>query len=223
MIYRIMIAEDDSAINDAMSKHIEAWGFDVHTVTDFLRVREEFEDFRPHLLLLDIMLPFYNGYHWCKVIREISSVPIMFISSASDNMNIIIAMDMGADDFIAKPFDLNVLNAKISAILRRCYNYSAVKPKLVHRGAELDSDHAMLIYNNEKIDLTKNELRILHTLMSAEGIVSRDTLMEKLWETDSFIDENTLSVNIARLRKKLDAAGLEGFISTKKGLGYELV
>lgn len=222
MIYRVMIAEDDSVISSSVAKHIEKWGFDVHIAGDFLNIKGELEEFSPHLLLLDIMLPFYNGYHWCQEIRKISNVPIIFISSASDNMNIILAMNMGADDFIAKPFDLDVLNAKVQALLRRSYNYTAQKPKLSHRGAELDTDGACLVYDGCKIELTKNELRILQTLMQAEGIVSRDTLMEKLWETDSFIDENTLSVNVARLRKKLDSAGLCGFIATKKGLGYEL-
>lgn len=217
-----MIAEDDSVISEAMSKHIESWGFDVHAVSDFYNIIEEFNEFNPHLVLLDIMLPFYNGYHWCQEIRKISDVPIMIISSASDNMNIVMAMNMGADDFVAKPFDLNVLSAKINAVLRRAYNFSAPKPKLTHRGAELDNDSACLIFEGNKIELTKNEFRILQTLMQSGGIVSRDTLMEKLWETESFIDENTLSVNVARLRKKLDAAGLPGFIVTKKGLGYEL-
>lgn len=222
MIYRIMIAEDDSVISSSVAKHIEKWGFDVHISEDFLNIKGEFEEFSPHLLLLDIMLPFYNGYHWCQEIRKISNVPIIFISSASDNMNIILAMNMGADDFIAKPFDLGVLNAKIQALLRRSYNYNVQTPKLSHRGVELDLEEACLVYNEQKIELTKNELRILQTLMQAEGIVSRDTLMERLWETDSFIDENTLSVNVARLRKKLDSVGLQGFIVTKKGLGYEL-
>ncbi|MGN1410005.1 MAG: response regulator [Eubacteriales bacterium] len=221
-MYRVMIAEDDSVISSSVARHIEKWGFDVHIAEDFLNIKGEFEEFSPHILLLDIMLPFYNGYHWCQEIRRISNVPIVFISSASDNMNIILAMNMGADDFIAKPFDLGVLNAKIQALLRRSYNYNVQTPKLSHRGAELDTEEACLVYGELKIELTKNELRILQTLMQAEGIVSRDTLMEKLWETDSFIDENTLSVNVARLRKKLDSAGLCGFIATKKGLGYEL-
>lgn len=217
-----MIAEDDSVISSSVARHIEKWGFDVHIAEDFLNIKGEFEEFSPHILLLDIMLPFYNGYHWCQEIRRISNVPIIFISSASDNMNIILAMNMGADDFIAKPFDLGVLNAKIQALLRRSYNYNVQTPKLSHRGAVLDTEEACLSYGKHKIELTKNELRILQTLMQAEGIVSRDTLMEKLWETDSFIDENTLSVNVARLRKKLDSVGLCGFIATKKGLGYEL-
>ena len=222
MIYRIMIVEDDEVISGATAKHIEKWGFDVHTVEDFFNVKKEFDEFSPHLVLIDLMLPFYNGYHWCQEIRKTSNVPIIVISSASDSMNMVLAMNMGADDFIAKPFNLEVLCAKIQAVLRRTYNYTVANVKLTHGGAELDTESAALLYNDERIELTKNELRILQTLMQADGIVSRDTLMEKLWETDSFIDENTLSVNVARLRKKLDSAGLVGFIVTKKGLGYEL-
>ena len=222
MIYRIMIVEDDEVISGATAKHIEKWGFDIHTVEDFFNVKKEFDEFSPHLVLIDLMLPFYNGYHWCQEIRKTSNVPIIVISSASDSMNMVLAMNMGADDFIAKPFNLEVLCAKVQAVLRRAYNYTAANVKLTHGGAELDTESAALLYNGERIDLTKNELRILQTLMQADGIVSRDTLMEKLWETDSFIDENTLSVNVARLRKKLDSAGLVGFIVTKKGLGYEL-
>lgn len=222
MIYRIMIVEDDEVISGATAKHIEKWGFDIHTVEDFFNVKKEFDEFSPHLVLIDLMLPFYNGYHWCQEIRKTSNVPIIVISSASDSMNMVLAMNMGADDFIAKPFNLEVLCAKVQAVLRRAYNYTAANVKLTHGGAELDTESAALLYNGERIELTKNELRILQTLMQADGIVSRDTLMEKLWETDSFIDENTLSVNVARLRKKLDSAGLVGFIVTKKGLGYEL-
>ena len=222
MIYRIMIVEDDEVISGATAKHIEKWGFDVHTVEDFFNVKKEFDEFSPHLVLIDLMLPFYNGYHWCQEIRKNSNVPIIVISSASDSMNMVLAMNMGADDFIAKPFNLEVLCAKVQAVLRRTYNYAAANVKLTHGGAELDTESAALLYGGERIELTKNELRILQTLMQADGIVSRDTLMEKLWETDSFIDENTLSVNVARLRKKLDSAGLVGFIVTKKGLGYEL-
>lgn len=217
-----MIVEDDEVISSATAKHIEKWGFDVHTVEDFFNVKKEFDEFSPHLVLIDLMLPFYNGYHWCQEIRKTSNVPIIVISSASDSMNMVLAMNMGADDFIAKPFNLEVLCAKIQAVLRRTYNYTVANVKLTHGGAELDTESAALLYNDERIELTKNELRILQTLMQADGIVSRDTLMEKLWETDSFIDENTLSVNVARLRKKLDSAGLVGFIVTKKGLGYEL-
>ena len=188
---------------------------------NFRNVLEEFSEFDPQLVLLDISLPFYNGYYWCTEIRKFSKIPIIFISSASDNMNIVMAMNMGGDDFIAKPFDLNVLTAKIQAILRRTYDFGGQMTILQHRGAMLNTSDASLTYNGDRIELTKNDYRILRTLMENKGkVVSRDTLMERLWETDSFVDENALTVNIARLRKKLEQVGLSDFILTKKGMGY---
>lgn len=205
----------------AMKNQLESWGNQVKIVEDFQNIIQEFAEYDPHLVLLDIMLPFYNGYHWCSEIRKISSVPVVFVSSAADNMNMVMAMNMGADDFIAKPFDMNVLMAKIQAILRRCYDYVAPSPSYEHRGAVFHPEEASMIYQGEKIPLTKNDCRILQTLLEHRGtVVGRDTLMMRLWETDSFIDENTLTVNIARLRRKLDAAGLTDFITTKKGMGY---
>ena len=219
--YRIFVVEDDAVIAGQIAKHLRLWALDVCCCRDFSRVMEEFTAFDPHLVLLDISLPFYNGYHWCTQIRSRSQVPVMFLSSASDNMSIVMAMNMGADDFIAKPFDLSVLQAKVQAMLRRSYNYAPAPPALEHRGAVLSTQDATLHYNGQTIALTKNDYRILQTLLERKGqIVSRDTLMERLWQTDSFVDENTLTVNVARLRKKLDAAGLEDFIVTKKGLGY---
>ena len=170
---------------------------------------------------MDITLPFFNGYYWCSQIRLHSSVPIIFISSASDNMNIVMAMNMGADDFIAKPFDGSVLMAKVQALLRRTYDYAASVHVLEHRGAILNTGDNTLTFENQKISLTKNEYRILLALMESKcQVVSREKLMERLWETDSFVDENTLTVNINRLRKKLETAGLCGFITTKFGVGY---
>ena len=173
------------------------------------------------MILMDISLPFFNGYHWCSEIRKISKVPIIFISSASDNMNIVMAMNMGGDDFIVKPFDLNVLTAKVQAMLRRTYDFAASTTLIEHMRAILNINDNSLTYDGEKIELTKNEFKILNILMENKGkIVRRDVLMNRLWETDSYVDENTLTVNITRLRKKLEAAGLENFISTKKGMGY---
>lgn len=204
-----------------MQKQIEMWDLEVRCVENFRNVLEEFSEFDPQLVLLDISLPFYNGYYWCTEIRKFSKVPIIFISSASDNMNIVMAMNMGGDDFIAKPFDLNVLTAKIQAILRRTYDFGGQMTILQHRGAMLNTSDASLTYNGDRIELTKNDYRILRTLMENKGkVVSRDTLMERLWETDSFVDENALTVNIARLRKKLEQVGLSDFILTKKGMGY---
>jgi DNA-binding response OmpR family regulator len=173
------------------------------------------------MVLVDIMLPFFNGYHWCSEIRKISSVPVVFISSASDNMNIVMAMNMGGDDFIAKPVDLNVMMAKIQAVLRRAYDMPGITPTLEHGGAVLDLNDASLTFNGERVELTKNEFRILQTLMENKGkIVSRDTLMTRLWQADCYVEENTLTVNVTRLRRKLENIGLTDFITTKIGSGY---
>lgn len=220
-MYRIYIVEDDESISASIKNHIEKWGITAKCTENFRLIIKEFLEFEPHLVLLDISLPFYNGFYWCEEIRKLSTVPVVFISSASDNMNIIMAMNMGGDDFISKPFDFSVLTAKLQAILRRTYDFTIQLPELSHRNAVLNVSDASLTFNGQKIDLTKNDYRILQTLMEKKGsLVSRETLMQKLWETDCFIDDNTLTVNIARLRKKLDSAGLSNFITTKKGLGY---
>lgn len=220
-MYKLLIVEDDRGIAEAIKTQAKMWELEVCIVDNFRCVLQEFVQFQPHIVLLDIGLPFFDGYHWCGEIRKISNVPIIFISSASDNMNIVMAVNMGADDFIAKPFDQSVLMAKVQAILRRTYDFSSSLPVLEHRGAFLNTGDNTLTYNGEKIELTKNEYRILLCLMESKGkVVSRERFMEKLWETDSFVDENTLTVNINRLRKKLDAVGLENFIKTKFGVGY---
>ena len=220
-MYRIFVVEDDTVIASAVQRHLESWGYQVACAERFDDVRSEFAAFDPQLVLLDISLPFFNGYHWCSEIRKISKVPIIFISSASDNMNIVMAMNMGADDFIAKPFDENVLTAKIQALLRRTYGFSSSVAVIEHRNAILNTDDGTLTYGSNNISLSKNEFKILQCLMQNKGkIVSREKLMEKLWKTDVFVDENTLTVNINRLRKKLEAAGLEDFITTKFGMGY---
>lgn len=220
-VYRVLIVEDDRVIAKSVRQHMEAWSFSARTVRDFSDVMREFAEFDPHLVLMDIGLPFYDGYHWCSEIRRVSRVPVIFISSASDNMNIVMAMSMGGDDFIVKPFDLSVLMAKVQAMLRRTYDFSGPSRLIEHRGAILNVSDATLVYEGEVIDLTKNEYRILQTLMENRGKpVSRETLMKRLWETDSFVDENTLTVNVARLRKKLENYGMKDFIRTKKGIGY---
>ena len=220
-MYKILIAEDDRALAEMLKKSVAAWNYDVRCVKNFQAVVEEFTDFQPHLVLLDIMLPFYNGYHWCSELRKISKVPIVFLSSASDNMNIVMAMQMGGDDFIAKPVDATVLIAKIQAILRRTYDMTDDSPTLAHNGAVLDLNGNTLEYGGKSIELTKNEYRILLTLMEHKGkIVSRDTLMTKLWQMDCYVEENTLTVNVTRLRKKLSEIGLTDFIKTKVGSGY---
>ena len=222
-MYKILIVEDDPGIARAVAASAEKWGLSARCVENFRNVLEEFAAYGPHLVLLDISLPAYNGYYWCSEIRKVSKVPIIFISSASDNMNIVMAMNMGADDFIAKPFDKNVLMAKIQAVLRRTYDFALIPPALEHRGAVLNTGDNTLVYDKQVIDLTKNEYRILFALMESKGkIVSREKLMERLWETDNFVDDNTLTVNVNRLRKKLDSAGLDHFITTKFGVGYIL-
>ena len=220
-MYKIFVIEDDAVIARAVVEYIASWGWEARKAKDLTRVMEEFTAFAPHLVLLDIGLPFRNGYHWCAEIRKLSQVPIVFLSSASDNMNVVMAMNMGGDDFIAKPFDLEVLAAKVQALLRRTYDFGGAAAVLECRGAVLDTGDNSLTYQGKKLELTRNEYRILQVLLEQKGkTVSRDTLMRKLWETDSFVDENTLTVNMARLRRKLEGIGLTDFIRTKKGLGY---
>ncbi len=220
-MYRIYIVEDEEAIASAVKNSLEKWGFEVKCAEEFRDITEEFTAFSPQLVLMDIGLPFFNGFYWCGEIRRISKVPVVFLSSASDNMNIVMAMNMGGDDFIAKPFDMSVLMAKIQAVLRRSYDFAGTAGIIQHKGAILNISDASLTYKGGKIALTKNEYRIMLTLLENKGsVVSRELLMDRLWETDSFVDENTLSVNVSRLRRKLESAGLEGFIRTRAGLGY---
>lgn len=220
-MYKLLIVEDEWGISEEIKRQAENWGLEVRCAADFRNIMAEFAEFDPQLVLMDIALPFFDGYHWCSEIRKVSKVPIIFISSASDNMNIVMAMNMGADDFIAKPFDGSVLIAKVQAMLRRTYDFGGAMPVLEHKGALLNTGDGCLTYGEEKLELTKNEYRILLCLMENKGtIVSREKLMEALWATDSFVDENTLSVNVGRLRKKLEAAGLKDFIATKFGAGY---
>lgn len=223
MMYRIFIVEDDEVIARTVKNHLEKWNYTAHCVENFDEVMEEFAAFDPQLVLMDIHLPFYNGYHWCTQIRQISQLPIIFLSSMSDDMNIVMAVSMGGDDFVAKPFTLEVLTAKIQALLRRSYDFAGSASLSEHNGAILNLADATLSYQDQKMELTKNELRILQTLFeNKEKIVSRDALMTKLWENDAYVDENTLSVNVNRLRKKLATIGLEDFIITKKGIGYRI-
>ena len=218
---RIQIIEDDFDIAEGIKYHLEKWGFEVFITEDLNNIIGEFEKVNPQLILLDILLPFYDGFYWCNKIREISSVPIIFISSITDNMNIVMAMNMGGDDFIVKPFDLNVLTAKINAIFRRMNLNNVVQSELKHNGVILNLENQNLYFNNRKLELSKNEFKILYILLSNIGkVVSREMLMEKLWNSDSFIDENTLTVNVNRLRRKLNTINLDSFIKTKFGVGY---
>ena len=220
-MYRIFIVEDDGIIASSVQRYLEGWGYQVACAQRFDAVLAEFTAFDPQLVLLDISLPFYNGYHWCQEIRKLSQVPILFLTSASDNVNVVMAMQMGGDDLLAKPFDLQVLSAKIQAMLRRAYAFGAAPALLSCGGAVLNLSSGALQVHGRRVELTKNETRLLQLLLEKKGqIVSRDAMMTALWESDSFVDENTLSVNVNRLRRKLESAGLPDFIRTRKGAGY---
>lgn len=220
-MYRILIVEDDKVIADTVKEQLIKWGYEAFVVTDFSDVLKTFVEVEPHLVLMDIGLPFFNGYHWCTQIRTVSKVPIIFMSSMSDNMNIVMAINMGGDDFIVKPFDINVLIAKVQAMLRRTYSFVESTNIIEHNGCILNMNDQSFTYNNNKVELTKNEYKILQYLLENVGkVVTRDSIMMKLWESDDFIDYNTLTVNVTRLRKKLELAGLSDYIKTKKGVGY---
>lgn len=222
-MYRILIVEDDLTIAKSIAKHLSTWNYDVTYVQDFQKVMKYFEEFAPELVLMDVNLPFYNGFHWCSEIRRNSNVPIIFLSSVSDNMNIVMAMNMGGDEYIEKPFDIHVLTAKIQALLRRTYTLNEQKKFLTHRELSLNLNDSTVTCKEEKLALSRNEYLILQLLLENCGkIVSRDELMTCLWGNDEFIDDNTLTVNVTRVRKKLEQAGCTDYIKTKKGLGYIL-
>lgn len=221
MNHRIFIVEDDRVIAAAVKRHIESWGCEARVVQDFRNVVKEFVAFDPHLVLMDISLPFFNGYHWCREIRRVSKVPILFLTSAGDSVNTVMAMQLGGDDLLAKPFDLQVLSAKVQAMLRRAYDFGPSAQLLSCGGAVLNVSDGTLDAAGQRVELTRNELRILQMLLEHKGqTVSREALMTRLWKSDSFVDENTLTVNVARLRRKLEAAGLPNLIRTRKGEGY---
>ena len=220
---KVFIVEDDAVIAKTVAAHLTTWQMQVQCAGNFEKITEEVEDFQPDIIIMDIKLPYYNGFYWCQEIRKISSVPILFLSSMNDNMNIVMAMNMGGDEFIEKPFALNVLTAKVQALLRRAYSFQGNVNVLEHEGMLLNLNDASLSYKGEKMSLTKNEFRILQMLMENSGkIIARDDIIARLWESDAFIDDNTLTVNVARLRKKLENVGMEGRIKTKKGIGYYL-
>ena len=223
-MYKILIVDDDRVIADTVKEQLVKWGYEARIADDFNNVLKIFAEYGPHLVLMDIGLPFFNGYHWCAQIRNISKVPVIFMSSMSDNMNIVMAINMGGDDFVIKPFDMNVLIAKVQAMLRRTYSFAESTNIIEHNGCILNMNDQTFIYNEEMVELTKNEYRILQCLLENIGkVVARDTIMMKLWESDDFINDNTLTVNVARLRKKLENAGLKDYIKTKKGSGYIII
>ncbi|WP_211836816.1 response regulator transcription factor [Streptococcus thermophilus] len=222
-MHKILLVEDDEVIRQQVKKMLEQWDYEVVLVEDFMEVLSIFVKVEPHLVLMDIGLPLFNGYHWCQEIRKVSKVPIMFLSSRDQAMDIVMAINMGGDDFVTKPFDQNVLLAKIQGLLRRSYEFGKDQSLLEYMGVILNLKAMDLVYQGEVVSLTKNEFQILQVLFERSGnIVSREDLMKELWNSDFFIDDNTLSVNVARLRKKLEAVGLKDFIETKKGVGYGL-
>lgn len=221
MAYKILIIEDDEVIAELVKEALEKWGYQAGQVEDFKNITEEVAKFRPDLILLDINLPFFNGFYWCRELRQFTKVPVIFLSSADDNMNIVMAMDMGGDDFIAKPFDTNVLLAKVNAMIRRSYDYQGQTNLVSVREVVLNLDDAVVVYQGKRAELTKNEYKILKLLMENRGkMVSRDAIMTNLWENEEFVDDNTLTVNVTRIRKKLKNIGVEDMIKTKKGVGY---
>ena len=220
-MYKILIVEDDPVIASTLARQLSRWNYEASYIQKFDRVMQEFEQVHPDLVLMDISLPFFSGYYWCAEIRKISSIPIIFLSSAADEMNQVMALSMGGDDFIAKPFGMELAIAKIGAVLRRAYDLPAASSQLHAGNAVLDLQEAALVSGSEKISLSKNEFLILRILFEHKNSpVSREELIRALWNDESFIDDNTLTVNIARIRKKLEEIGLRDFIQTRKGLGY---
>lgn len=220
-MFKIFVVDDSKIISEKLKEELEKWGFEIILVDNFEKVIDIFKKENPNLVVMDIALPYYDGYFWTRKIRDLSNVPIIFLSSKEDTMNKIMAMEMGADDFVSKPFDLDLLIAKIKALLRRTYDYKDNLDRLELGGLVLDLKSMTVSFCEKSIDLSKNEFKILETLMVNKGnVVSRDKLMTSLWSTDIYIDDNTLTVNISRLRKSLAGLGVDNFIKTKQGLGY---
>lgn len=222
-MYRILIVEDDPIIASSICKGLISWGYDAYCIEDFERIMDCFHAFQPHLVLMDVKLPFYDGYSWCREMRKVSKVPIIFVSSAIDNLNIIMAVHMGADDYVTKPFEMELLEAKIQALLRRTYDFAGGTEILEHEGLCLNIQEMSVSYESKSKELTKNEFRILEALLQNKGqVISRDDLMNRLWQSDLYVDDNTLTVNVTRLRNSLKEIGLSEFIKTKRGVGYYL-
>lgn len=219
----IFIIEDDKALSREISLTLGKWGYSTCEVNDFENITDEILQCNPKLILMDVNLPCYDGFYWCSQIRNFMKVPIIFISSRDNDMDIIMSINMGGDDYITKPFSPQILVAKIQAILRRTYSYNNdLKSEIIKfKDITLNIVDGNIYFKDENTELTKNELKIMKILMeNQEKIVSRDEIIEELWDTDEFISENTLTVNVNRLRKKLDSIGLNDFIETKKGQGY---
>lgn len=220
-MYKIMIIEDDLTLAGLIKSSLGKWGYEVFCVEDFFNVMDDFTAINPHLLMIDINLPYFNGYHWCAMIRKVSKIPIIFISSALESMNIIMAINMGADDFISKPFELDILESKVLALLRRSYDFNLENEYLECDNVILKIDNMSVSYMGREMELSKNEFRILEVLMkNKQNVVSREEIMNKLWQSDLYIDDNTLTVNVSRLKSTLEKLGRSDFIKTKRGVGY---
>ncbi|MFC4102659.1 response regulator transcription factor [Paenibacillus xanthanilyticus] len=219
---KIMIVEDEPTIRDMLGETLRKWGFETVEAEQFDQVLQTFQTSNPHLVLMDINLPSFDGFYWCSQIRQLSQVPILFLSSRNTPMDMVMAMNMGGDDFIQKPFYTDVLMAKINAILRRTYTYVDPSHSFIeHDGVVLNVKDATLHCGDRKAELTKTEFILTHMLMLHKGsIVTRKKMMRALWEDEHFVDDNTLTVNMTRLRKKLAELGKESFIATRKGEGY---
>ena len=218
--WKIFLVEDDKVIAEEIKRHLNFWNYEIKIAEDFQNIFDDFKNFHPDLVLMDVSLPFYNGYHWCKIIRKNSKVPILFISAADENLNLIMAMDLGADDYLTKPFELELLQIKIRALLRRAYEYIETR-NIFYKDIRLDCDKMIISRENKERELTKNEFKILEILLGKPGkVVNRDEIIDKIWQTDSYIDDNTLTVNVMRLRKKLEDINIFELIKTKKGVGY---
>lgn len=218
--WKIFLVEDDKVIAEEIESYLKFWNYEIKIAEDFQNIFNDFKNFHPDLVLMDVSLPFYNGYHWCKIIRKNSKVPILFISAADENLNLIMAMDLGADDYLTKPFELELLQIKIRALLRRAYEYVETK-NIFYKDIRLNCDNMIISRENKERELTKNEFKILEILLEKPGkVVSRDEIIDKIWQTDSYIDDNTLTVNVMRLRKKLEEINIFELIKTKKGVGY---
>ncbi|MBO7744411.1 response regulator transcription factor [Paenibacillus sp. MWE-103] len=221
----IFIVEDDSSILELLRERFRAWSLHASTPRDFDHIMDDFLNEKPQLVILDIQLPRFDGFHWCREIRSVSNVPILFLSSRDHPMDMVMAMNMGADDYIQKPFHLDVLLAKVQAILRRTYTYGEESADVIEwKGALLQLNRGVIRKDGKEIELTKNEFFILATLVRAKNeIIPRQELIRRLWEDEQFVNDNTLTVNMTRLRQKLAVLGLEEAIVTKKGLGYMAV
>ena len=222
MRYRIFVVEDDQVIAAQIVSSLKRWGYDAVMAEDLSDILPQYKSFDPHLTVMDVSLPYYNGLYWCQRIREQSGAPVMFLSSRAEGMDVIMGVNMGGDDYVAKPVSMDVLVAKISALLRRSYDYECT-PKILIGEAVFDPASCTLALEGEKRTLTRNEARILQLLWeNRPGVVSRERLMQRLWDSEDFVDDNTLTVNINRLRKTLEGMGIGNCIQTHKGQGYAL-